>query len=229
MVNLILLRHGESVWNKQNIFTGWVDVPLSEAGVEEAMLAGARIESLPIDVVFVSTLCRSLMTAMLALIHHSSKKVPVIIHSPEEGKSHEWSKIYGEAAKENILPVYQSWHLNERCYGQLQGLNKADMMEKFGKEQVQEWRRSFSTPPPQGESLEMTAARTLPYFKQTIVPFLQEGKSVLISAHGNSLRSIVMQLDGLTKDEVVNLELPTGDPILYRFRQGVFVKEGTPL
>lgn len=213
---LILMRHGQSEWNRLNLFTGWVDIPLSAEGVKESIEGGKKIAHLPIDVIFISSLIRAQMTAMLAMLQHTSGKVPYLLH-PKEGKLEEWGQIYSETAKKNGIPVYAAWQLNERMYGRLQGMNKQEMMEKYGKEQVQRWRRSFDEAPPEGESLAMTAARTIPYFQEAILPLLKEGKNVFISAHGNSLRSIVMFLDHLTRDQVVELELVTGDPILYTF------------
>lgn len=214
---LILLRHGQSIWNKENLFTGWVDIPLSEEGMKEALKAGEKIKHLPIHVIFTSSLIRAQMTVPLALLHHSSGKIPVFLH---EGKLGEWAHVYSEEAKKRLIPVHQSWELNERMYGHLQGLNKAETAKKFGPEQVQAWRRSFDERPPEGESLAMTAARTLPYFQKKIVPHLEKGETVLISAHGNSLRSIVMHLENLSKEAVVKLELPTGDPRTYTYQNG---------
>lgn len=221
MAKLILLRHGKSDWNQKNRFTGWVDVPLSRAGVEEAQKAGRRIAEIPIDVIFISSLMRAQMTAMIAMSEHVSDKTPVILHEGE-GKLEEWGKIHDPKAKEHTIPVYKAWEINERMYGELQGLDKDETRAKFGADQVKIWRRSFDTPPPEGESLEMTANRSIPYFEEKIVPHLETGKNVLVSAHGNSLRSIVMHLEGLSKKEVLNLEIPTGDPICYDFDQGSF-------
>lgn len=220
---LILLRHGQSEWNKLNLFTGWVDIPLSPQGVEESYRSGALIKNIPIDVIFTSSLMRAQMTAMLAMIGHSSGKVPVVQH-PHQGKIEKWGKIYGHEAQENIIPVYTAWELNERMYGELQGLNKAETIEKFGAEQVKIWRRSYDVPPPNGESLQMTAARSIPYFRDKVVPYIKQGKNVFISAHGNSLRSIIMDLDGLTKEQVLELELPTGVPVFYHYKDDKFVK-----
>lgn len=216
---LILLRHGQSIWNKENLFTGWVDIPMSEEGMEEAIEAGKKIAHLPINVIFTSTLIRAQMTVPLALLRHSSGKIPVFLH-PGKGKLDEWSHVYSDEAKKKLIPVYQSWELNERMYGHLQGLNKAETAKKFGEKQVQAWRRSFDEPPPEGESLAMTAARTLPYFQKKIVPHLERGETVLISAHGNSLRSIAMHIENLSKEEVVKLELPTGAPRIYSYQNG---------
>jgi len=162
---------------------------------------------------------------ILAMMNHSSGKVPCVQH-PNEGKLEQWAQIYSKAAKENCIPVYNAWELNERMYGRLQGMNKQEMREKYGDEQVQIWRRSFDEAPPEGESLSMTAARSIPYFKERIFPLLKNGKNVFISAHGNSLRSIVMFLDDLTKDQVVHLELATGVPVLYTFTGDTWSKDG---
>ncbi len=220
---LILLRHGASLWNQKNIFTGWVDIPLSPKGIEESFQAGKKIATTPIDVIFTSTLIRAQMTAMLAMSVHEGDKVPCILHT--EGKLKEWAEIYSEETKKSCIPVHVAWQLNERMYGELQGMNKDEMREKFGADQVQIWRRSFDVPPPEGESLEMTAARSIPYFQEKIIPLLNAGKNVLISAHGNSLRSIVMFLDKLSKEQVVNLEMATGAPVIYTFEAGNWHKD----
>lgn len=216
---LILLRHGQSVWNKKNLFTGWVDIPMSEEGIQECIRAGKVIENLDIDVIFTSSLIRAQMTVPLALLHHKSGKIPVFLH-PGEGKLDEWAHVYSDEAKKQLIPVYQSWHLNERMYGELQGLNKAETAKQYGEEQVHIWRRSFDVRPPEGESLKMTAERTLPYFRKEIVPFLEKGQTVLISAHGNSLRSIAMDIENLSEQEVVALELATGNPRIYTYHNG---------
>lgn len=222
MAKLILMRHGESVWNKKNLFTGWVDVPLSEKGVQESIEGGKKIKDIPIDIIFMSTLIRAQTTGFLAMMQHSTKKTLVVQH--EKGKLSEWAEIYNNKTKEDIIPVYYSWHLNERMYGELQGNNKDEMRKKFGEEQVHIWRRSYDVAPPKGESLKDTAERTLPYFKETIFPYLNKNKNVFIAAHGNSLRSIVMFLDNLTKDEVLKLEIPTGAPIIYDYENNKWKK-----
>lgn len=214
---LILLRHGQSIWNKENLFTGWVDIPMSEEGMQEAIRAGEKIQNIPIDVIYTSTLFRAQMTVPLALLHHKSGKIPVFMHT---GKLDEWGQIYSEETQKKVIPVFSASELNERYYGQLQGLNKDETRKKYGAEQVHVWRRSFNVRPPEGESLQMTTARTLPYFQKKIVPHLERGESVLISAHGNSLRSIVMQLEDLTPEEVVQLELATGEPRIYSYQNG---------
>ena len=221
---LVMMRHGESEWNRQNLFTGWVDIPLSSKGVEEVIEGGKKIAHIPIDVIFTSSLIRAQMTAMLAMLNHSSGKIPSVQH-PNEGKLEEWAQIYSEEAKQKCIPVYNAWELNERMYGRLQGMNKQEMREKYGDEQVHIWRRSFDQAPPDGESLAMTAARSIPYFKERIMPLLKEGKNIFISAHGNSLRSIVMFLDNLTKDQVVHLELATGAPLVYAFEGDTWSKD----
>lgn len=224
MSKLILLRHGESMWNKLNLFTGWVDVPLSKKGIDESFEAGKKIKDIPIDVIYTSSLIRAQMTAFLAMSEHSSGKVPVLLHSGE-GKLDDWSQIYNEKTKEQCIPVISAWELNERMYGELQGLNKAETIAKYGAEQVKLWRRSYDTHPPSGESLALTAARSIPFFKEKIIPFLEQGLNVFISAHGNSLRSIIMYLDDLTKEQVISLELATGAPILYNYHKEQFTRE----
>lgn len=220
-MRLILLRHGQSVWNKKNLFTGWIDVPLSEEGIEESLAAGRKLASIPIDAIYTSNLIRGIMTALLVMTVHESGKIPVILH---EGEFEAWSKCHSEETKKTLIPLKKAWQLNERMYGDLQGLDKQKMRELYGEEQIKLWRRSYSTSPPNGESLKMTAERTLPYFESEIIPCLKEGKNVFISAHGNSLRSIVMKIERLSEEEVVNLEIPTGVPLIYEFQEGSFEK-----
>jgi 2,3-bisphosphoglycerate-dependent phosphoglycerate mutase len=223
MAKLIMMRHGQSIWNQRNLFTGWVDIPLSQKGIQEALEGGNLIKDLPIDYIFTSSLIRAQMTAMLVMSVHTSGKVPVVLHRGE-GNLDKWSEIHGEAAKSEVIPVICSWTLNERMYGELQGLNKAETAEKFGAQQIQIWRRSYSIAPPNGESLKMTAERTLPFFRTEIYPLLEQGKNVFIAAHGNSLRSIVMLIENLSEDEVVSLEIATGVPVFYEFRDKKFTK-----
>ena len=217
------MRHGQSVWNRLNLFTGWVDVPLTQKGIDEALAGGDLIKDISIDEIHVSSLIRSQMTAMLAMSCHSSGKTPILLHS--QGKMAEWALDHGDNFSKDCIPVYQSWHLNERMYGDLQGLNKDETRAKYGEEQVHIWRRSFDIPPPNGESLKMTADRTLPYFEEKIISSLKAGRNIFISAHGNSLRSIVMQLESLSTDQVLQLEIATGEPIIYDYDTGTFTKE----
>ncbi len=186
MPKLILVRHGQSLWNLEDRFTGWVDVPLTAKGREEATAAGLKLAEYSIDVAYTSNLARAQNT--LALILESMGKQ---------------------------LPIIKDEALNERHYGDLQGLNKKRTTEQYGEEQVHIWRRSYNVPPPNGESLEMTAARTLPFFERCILGDIAQGKDVLVVAHGNSNRSIVMKLDNLTQEEVLNLNLGTAVPVVY--------------
>ncbi|KAJ1392052.1 Phosphoglycerate/bisphosphoglycerate mutase, active site [Sesbania bispinosa] len=225
---LILIRHGESLWNEKNLFTGCVDVPLSKKGIDEAIEAGKRISSIPVDVIFTSALIRAQMTAMLAMTQHRRRKVPIIMHNESE-QAKEWSQVFSEDTRKQSIPVIAAWQLNERMYGELQGLNKQETADKFGKEQVHEWRRSYDIPPPNGESLEMCAQRAVAYFRDHIEPQLLSGKNVMIAAHGNSLRSIIMYLDKLTSQEVISLELSTGIPMLYILKEGRFIRRGSPV
>jgi len=189
MALLVLVRHGESQWNLENRFTGWVDVPLTEKGRAEARRAGELLREVRFDCAFTSVLQRAIETLDIVL------------------------EVIGQQG----IPIERDQALNERHYGDLQGLNKAETAKKFGEEQVHLWRRSYNIAPPGGESLEDTAARTLPYFEGRIMAAVQQGKNVLVSAHGNSLRSIVMKLDGLTKEQVLGLNLATGVPLVYEF------------
>jgi 2,3-bisphosphoglycerate-dependent phosphoglycerate mutase len=187
MPELILLRHGQSQWNLENRFTGWVDVPLSPKGEEEARAAGTKLRGRRIDKLLTSTLKRAIDTADLAL---------------------------GTAGIQGV-PIERDAALNERMYGDLQGLNKAEAAKKWGDAQIKIWRRSYDVKPPGGESLADTAARVIPYWDAHILPEIRAGKNILVAAHGNSLRSLVMHLDGLTREQVLELEIPTGVPLLY--------------
>lgn len=218
MSKLILLRHGESVWNKKNVFTGWVDVPLSANGIQEAIAAGKQLADINFDFVFTSVQVRAIETAMLVLAQNHSDKTPVVQHF--EGKMKDWTTIFSQEMNDSIIPVYRDWHLNERYYGELQGLNKAETAKTYGDDQVHLWRRSYDVPPPKGECLKDTAERTIPYFTEYILPALANGKNVMVSAHGNSLRSIVMSIDKLNSEEVLKLEIPTGKPIVYEYTNG---------
>lgn len=223
MPTMILLRHGQSMWNAMNVFTGWVDVALSEKGINEALRAGELIANTPIDMIFTSTLMRAQQTAMIAMAKHSSGRVPIMIHD-QDPKEKEWTKIYNENTEAKCIPTYANWHLNERYYGELQGKDKQETRDQYGDEQVKIWRRSYDIPPPKGESLKLTAERTLPYLNNTIIPVLEQNKTILVSAHGNSLRSIIMQIEKLNEEQVLELEVATGDPLFYDYKDGTFIK-----
>ncbi|MBE9597783.1 2,3-diphosphoglycerate-dependent phosphoglycerate mutase [Pedobacter sp. MC2016-24] len=184
---LILLRHGQSVWNLENRFTGWQDIDLSLTGEQEAERAGQLLKAEQIDIAFTSTLKRAQHTLDIVL------------------------KVSGLTN----IPVIKDRNLNERCYGKLEGLNKADIALKYGLEQVMIWRRSYDIAPPGGESLKDTAERVVPYYLSTIVPKLKNGKTVLVVAHGNSLRALMMFLEQLSPQEIANIEFPTGIPRKY--------------
>ena len=228
MALLILMRHGQSMWNAAGLFTGWVDVPLTNKGIDEAIAGGRKIADYDLDEVHVSTLIRAQMTAMIALAQNNHEKTPVFQSgsaatqevSENEARMIEWAQINDDGRSANVLPVHVAWQLNERMYGDLQGLNKDATREQYGAEQVHIWRRSYDVPPPNGESLELTANRTIPYLEDSIIPRLSEGKNLLIAAHGNSLRSIIMRIESLTKDAVLSLEVPTGVPIIYQYQEG---------
>ncbi|MBI3807024.1 MAG: 2,3-bisphosphoglycerate-dependent phosphoglycerate mutase [Nitrospirae bacterium] len=187
MARLILLRHGESQWNLENRFTGWVDVPLSPRGIQEAKDAGEKLRSFTFNRAFTSVLARANETLRLVL----------------------------EAIGQTSIPIEKDKALNERMYGELQGLNKEETAKKYGEAQVKIWRRSYDVRPPGGESLKDTAERVLPYYERTIKPYLLKGDSILVAAHGNSLRALVMELEQLSREQVLELNIPTGAPLLY--------------
>ena len=203
MPTLVLIRHGQSEWNLQNRFTGWWDVNLTDKGVEEAIAAGTMLaeKGYDFDQCYTSVQTRAIKTLDLAL----------------------------EAMGRLWLPVEKNWQLNERHYGGLTGLNKAETAEKHGEEQVHIWRRSYDVPPPGGESLKDTGARVWPYYIHDILPKVMNDGTVLVAAHGNSLRAMVMALDGLTGEEIVGQEIATGVPIVYRLNADTSVAEKTIL
>ena len=188
---LVLVRHGQSEWNAKNLFTGWKNPGLTSAGEKEAIDAGNLIKERDIkfSIMFTSALKRAQITGQMIL----------------------------DVIDQTNIEVIKDQALNERDYGELAGLNKDDARKQWGEEQVHIWRRSYDIPPPGGESLKNTAERVLPYFNSLILPKLLQGENILVAAHGNSLRSLVMQLDNLSKDEVIALEIPTGAPIIYSF------------
>ena len=198
MASLVLIRHGQSQWNEKNLFTGWKDPDLTEKGEKEAIEAGLALKEsgYKFDIMFTSVLLRAKRTGKLIL----------------------------EQMGQEDLKTFENEALNERNYGDLSGFNKDDARKKWGEHQVHKWRRSFDIAPPGGESLKMTAERVLPYFEETILPLLKEKSDILVAAHGNSLRALVMQLDKLNSDEVVKLEIPPGMPICYSINEHGQVK-----
>jgi 2,3-bisphosphoglycerate-dependent phosphoglycerate mutase len=201
--NLILVRHGQSEWNAKNLFTGWKDPGLTDQGVSEAKNAGKLIleQKIEFDVMYTSMLSRAQKTGdiILGILNHKD------------------------------IPIIKMKLLNERHYGSLAGLNKDDARKKWGDEQVHIWRRSFDIPPPDGESLKDTAERVLPYFEAEIMPKVISGSSILIAAHGNSLRALIMKLDSISPEDIVKLEIPTGAPIQYEFTPDGIVDKKTNL
>jgi 2,3-bisphosphoglycerate-dependent phosphoglycerate mutase len=191
MARLVLLRHGESQWNLENRFTGWVDVPLSPRGIQEAKDAGEKLRSFKFDQAFTSVLARANETLRLVL----------------------------ETISQTGIPIEKDKALNERMYGELQGLNKDETAKKYGEAQVKIWRRSYDVRPPGGESLKDTAERVLPYYERTIKPYILKGDTILVAAHGNSLRALIMELEQLSREQVLELNIPTGAPLLYELDQ----------
>ena len=201
--NLILVRHGQSEWNEQNLFTGWKDPGLTELGIKEAKNAGSLIsdKGIQFDEMFTSMLVRAQDTGEIIL----------------------------DSINQQNIPITKNKALNERNYGSLAGLNKDDARKKWGEDQVHIWRRSFDIPPPEGESLKDTAERVLPYFHEYIMPKVIQGLSILVAAHGNSLRALIMELDLISSEDIVKLEIPTGAPIQYEFNQNGEVVNKTKL
>ena len=201
--NLILVRHGQCEWNEQNLFTGWKDPGLTELGIKEAENAGSLIsdKGIQFDEMFTSMLVRAQDTGAIIL----------------------------DSINQQNIPITKNKALNERNYGSLAGLNKDDARKKWGEEQVHIWRRSFDIPPPEGESLKDTAERVLPYFHEYIMPKVIQGLSILVAAHGNSLRALIMELDLISSEDIVKLEIPTGAPIQYEFNQNGEVVNKTKL
>lgn len=226
--HLVLMRHGESMWNDRNLFTGCVDVPLSAKGVQEAIEAGKRLSNVPVDIIFTSALARSQVTAQIAMTEHISSKVPVMLYRGTDERAVYWSRCHSEETARDIIPIVRCWQLNERMYGRLQGYNKDEMGQSYGEAQVMAWRRSYAVAPPGGESLEMTARRTQAFFLNEVEPLLASGHNVLISAHANSLRSLVMFLEDFDDEEVVKLKVSTARPMFYRFERGAFNRIATP-
>lgn len=187
MSQLVIIRHGQSQWNLENRFTGWVDVPLSAQGIEEAKAAGEKLKAYHFDEAYTSDLQRAQHTLQYIL----------------------------EGIEQTSIPVTRNLALNERMYGDLQGLDKADTAAKYGAEQVHIWRRSYDIAPPGGESLKDTADRVIPYLEAEILPKLRAGKNIIIAAHGNSLRALVMYLEGMTPEQILAFEIPTATPRLY--------------
>ena len=190
---LVLVRHGQSIWNLENRFTGETDIPLTEQGRNEARAAGEKLRDIPFDHGFTSILQRAIDTMSILL----------------------------EAARQPLLPVTRDRALNERNYGRLQGLNKKAVAEQYGDDQVAHWRRSYSDRPPGGESLADTAGRVIPYYKQFIEPMLRQGLDILVVAHGNSLRALVMHLEKFSEAAIAGFDLPTGAPRCYRLDAGL--------
>ncbi len=218
---LVLVRHGQSQWNLENRFTGWVDVPLSIKGRLEATTAGERLKETHFDAIFVSHLLRALQTLHYLLLELDDTRTPIIYH--EEQRVHAWEHHTGDTSRE--LPIYQAVDLAERYYGDLQGLNKDETRKKYGEQQVHLWRRSYDIPPPNGESLKDTCERTIPYYQRHILPLLQQGNNVLIVAHGNSLRSIMKYVENISDEKIPEVEIPTGVPIVYTFDRSMTLQK----
>lgn len=212
MGHLLLVRHGESRWNLSNKFTGWVDVPLSDRGVHEALLIAINVKKFPLDVAFTSHLTRAQETLLIIL--SDQDRTGIFVHD-EEPKMR-----YRDGLDRHEIPVYTTLDLNERNYGDLEGMNKASAKKKYGMERVLFWRRSYEGRPPGGESLKDVYHRVVPYFKRKVWPELKKDKNVMVVAHGNTLRAIIKYLENISDDNIADLELEPGQPITYNYSKG---------
>ncbi|MDD5731689.1 MAG: 2,3-bisphosphoglycerate-dependent phosphoglycerate mutase [Patescibacteria group bacterium] len=212
MSYLILVRHGESRWNLANKFTGWVDVPLSRYGVQEAVDTAKKLKNIKIDQAFVSHLERAHET--LTIILSRQEMTGIFLHHDERKENWYLSKKYSE--KKEIL-THSSALLNERYYGDLQGLNKNEVRKKYGEEKVLQWRRGYAIRPPGGESIEDVYKRTIPYFTKRILPLLKQGKNVILVSHGNVMRTILKHIEDIPVDYLPHLDLPSAKPIIYKY------------
>lgn len=214
MARLVLVRHGESVWNLTNRFTGWVDVCLSQRGICEAKRAGKLLLNFKFDLVFTSTLIRAHQTLYEILNLNKFCDVFMMVHSDEKNT---WYNNFVEQKSERDYKIFFSDKLNERFYGKLQGRNKDEVKRAVGEKKFKLWRRSYDVAPPGGESLKMTSERTIPYFRRRILGELRKGRDVLVVAHGNSLRSVIKFIEGMTPEQIIDFEMATGVPYVYDF------------
>lgn len=244
MTYLVLVRHGESGWNLDGRFGGWVDVPLTGKGIEESLRCAAELEEIGLDLAFTSKLIRAQET--LFIILSKQKKIGVFVH--EEGASKEAGTGSGDETGpgngneagnleagsrysyppktgKTLIPIYSSEALNERYYGILQGRKKEKMNEKYGKEQIRHWCRSYDEGPPEGESLKDIYERAVPYFETEVLPALNEGKNVIVCAHQNSLRALIKHIEGISHEGIREVRLANARPVIYSFSEGRLVKE----
>jgi len=211
---LILFRHGDSRWNRAGRFTGWVDIPLSEVGVFECLISSKKLEGLRLDVAFCSELIRTQQSLFTILAPQDY--TGVFMHP----KDKEVQKFHHKHFRSDEIPIYSSRKLNERHYGDLQGMDKEDARKKYGEEEVFAWRRGWLNRPPNGESLKDTHDRVTPYFEEEIMPHIKDGKNVIVSAHGNSLRAIIKHIESISDYDIPNLNFPTGQILIYAYSEG---------
>jgi 2,3-bisphosphoglycerate-dependent phosphoglycerate mutase len=240
MSYLILLRHGESGWNLDGRFGGWVDVPLTGKGIKEALLCAAELEDIGLDLAFTSKLIRAQET--LFLILSKQAKIGVFVHEEasvrdarigdrdENRKDNKRSNYsYPQETEKSLIPIYSSEALNERYYGILQGKKKEEMKEKYGEEQILHWCRSYNEGPPEGESLKDIYGRVVPYFEKEIFPTLQDGKNVIVCAHQNSLRALIKHIEGISSEGIREVRLANARPVIYTFSRGRLVRENAEM
>ena len=240
MSYLILVRHGESGWNVDGRFGGWVDVPLTGKGIEESLLCASELKEIGLDLAFTSKLVRAQET--LFLILSKQKKIGVFVHEAagsgesrtesgdEAGMDKKENRYsYPPKTEKNLIPIYSSEALNERYYGILQGKKKDKMKEKYGEEQILHWCRSFDEGPPEGESLKDIYRRSVPYLEKEIIPALQEGKNVIVCAHQNSLRALIKHIEGISNEDIRKIRLANARPVIYALSGGILVRENAEM
>ncbi|AKB32768.1 Phosphoglycerate mutase [Methanosarcina siciliae HI350] len=240
MSYLIIVRHGESGWNVDGRFGGWVDVPLTGKGIKEALLCAAELEEIDLDLAFTSKLIRAQET--LFLILSKQKKIGVFVHEEAEtergraesgneaGKDNKEKRYaYPPKTEKNLIPIHSNEALNERYYGILQGKKKDKMKEKYGEEQILHWCRSFDEGPPEGESLKDIYRRAVPYFEKEIFPTLQDGKNVIVCAHQNSLRALIKHIEGISNEDIRKIRLANARPVIYTYSGGRLVRKNAEM
>lgn len=229
-VHLILVRHGEPGLKPGDRLSGWIDIPLSKKGIEEALECAKALENIDVDLAFASNLFRTQET--LSIILSGQKKTGVFVHerteSEESSENPDWYSC-PEKLGQNLIPIYTTSALNERYYGKLQGRKKQKMEEKYGEEQVSRWRWNFEPGPPEGESLKAVYERSVPYFQNKIMPALKDGKNVLVCAHQSSLRALVKYIENVSNEDITEIRFSTGELAIYHFSEGKLVRENEEL
>ncbi len=221
MAKLILMRHGECIWHNKNVFTGWVDVPLSGNGIIEAIKTGAKISEIEFDIIVTSMQIRAIEAAMIALTQNKSKKMPVLISDNE--KMEDWITRNSQSMEGSIIPVFRNWHLNEQC--ELPERSKTETSWKHDTKHLDKWCKNYNSPLQNNACLKDAAERCIPFFREEIIPLLEKNKNILISAHDNSLRPIVMFIGNHTEEETERMKIPARLPLFYEMENGKLTRK----